>query len=117
MQVFCGVLSQQSKHEAISVTIYEVKRGQAGPVADGFQTWKCISYDDVTLLVLTNRNAHVQYKDEELQIQPTGNEELVLASDTPSWRAKASLVQVISEDFCFNFTNQPMHLAILENLL
>jgi hypothetical protein len=85
---------------------------RVGPVVHGFQMWKCISYDDVTSFVSTNRNAYIQYKGKELRIQPTGNEELVLASNNPSCRAKASLVQVISEDFCFNFTNQPTHLAI-----
>lgn len=74
MQELCGVWSQKSEHEAISVTIHKVWRGpaaQMGPVVDGFYTWNCISYDDMTLLVLTNTNAHIWYKSKEFWIQQT----------------------------------------------
>jgi hypothetical protein len=38
--------------------------------ADGFQMWKCITSDDMTSLVLTNRNAYIRCKGEELCSNP-----------------------------------------------
>jgi hypothetical protein len=54
---------------------------------------------------ITNRNAFDIRVRDSVPIQPVGNEGLVLATDATSRSANASLVQVISGVFWFNFTS------------
>jgi hypothetical protein len=50
---------------------------------------------------LTNGKAYIRFEVWNLvQIQPTGSEEFVSASDAVSWRDDALLIQVVSGAFC-----------------
>jgi hypothetical protein len=62
--IFCGVWSRKSEHRAISAW------GPVDPGADGFQMWNAIRRITWLVLGLTNRNAFIRCRGEELGSSP-----------------------------------------------